>query len=233
MNPVSEKSNVALLVCFAVREEAAFALPLPVLKGGRETIITGMGRRNASTRFGTALAQLSPDRVITCGFAGALDPKLKIGDVLFDEDFDTGFGDTLRTLGAVSARFYCSTRVAVTSAEKAALRRTTGADAVEMESSVIRTLCRDRGIPSATLRVISDTAHEDLPLDFNALMTSDQRISMLKLAASLLKSPRTVPRLLELQRNTRVAARRLADVLHGLMRVVERGGGVAPAGVAT
>jgi hypothetical protein len=40
----------------------------------------------------------------------------------------------------------------------------------------------------------------------------------------MLKSPRTLPRLLELQRNTRFAARRLADVLHGLMKVIGRGG---------
>ena len=217
MSEVSEKQHVALVVCFAVREEAAPGLPLPELSGGRETLITGMGRRNTSTRFGDALARLSPDRVITCGFAGALNPAFKVGDVLFDEDFDAGFGDALRALGAVPAVFYCSTRVAVTSAEKAALRRTTGADAVEMESSVIRTLCRERGIPSATLRVISDAAQEDLPLDFNALMTSEQRVSMLKLTGALLRSPASVPRLLVLQRNTRFAARRLARVLHGLV----------------
>src|SRR4029079_5933611 len=184
-------------------------LPFAVCKCGCDIVITGMGRRNASTRFAETLERVNPDRVLTCGFAGALNPQLKIGDVLFEEDFDAGFGDALRSLGALSGGFYCSTRVAVTTAEKSNLRRTTGADAVEMESSVIRTLCRDRGIPSATLRVISDTANEDLPLDFNALMTSNQRISLLKLAVLMLKSPRTLPRLLELQRNTRFAARRL------------------------
>ena len=218
MNEVLEKRHLALLVCFAVREEATPGLPLPPVHGGREALITGMGRRNASTRFLQALNRLSPDRVITCGFAGALNRDFEIGDVLFDEDFDTGFGETLRGLGAMPAKFHCSTRVAVTIAEKAELRRTTDADAVEMESSVIRTLCRERQIPSATLRVISDTAHEDLPLDFNALMTSEQRVSMLKLTGALLRSPGSVRHLLVLQRNTRFAARRLAHVLHGLLR---------------
>ena len=93
-----------------------------------------------------------------------------------------------------------------------------------MESSVIRTVCREHGLPSATLRAISDAADEDLPLDFNALLTSDQRISLTKLAGALLRSPRTVPELLALQRNTRLAARRLGEVLHGLARTLRSGG---------
>jgi hypothetical protein len=208
---------ISFLICFAVREEAAFAWPMPV-KGENERLITGMGRRNASTRFQNALRQFSPERVITCGFAGALNPEFKVGDVLFDEDYDMGMGKALLSAGAIPAKFYCSVRVAVTAVEKAELWRTTGADAVEMESSVIRSLCRDRGIPSATVRVISDAANEDLPLDFNALMTSDQKLSIPKLMGTLLRSPRSIPRLMDLQRNTRAAARRLAEVLHASLR---------------
>ena len=212
-----ERRPLAFLVCFAVREEAAFADRLPLAKGGCEILITGMGRRNASTRFREALGRFSPERVLTCGFAGALNPELKTGDLLFDEDFDAGLGKRLLQLGAIPAKFYCSARVAITAAEKADLWRDTGADAIEMESSVIRTLCREQRIPSVTLRVVSDAAHENLPLDFNALMTSDQRISVFKLAFALMKSPRAVPGLLELQRNTRLAARRLAVAVSSLV----------------
>jgi uridine phosphorylase len=177
-----------------------------------------MGRRNASTRFQEALGRWDPDRVLTCGFAGALNPEFKIGDVLFDEDYDAGMNKALLSSGTIPAKFYCSARVAVTAVEKAGLWRTTGADAVEMESAVIRTLCRERGIPSATIRVISDAAKDDLPLDFNALMTSEQKISIPKLMAKLATSPRSVPKLIQLQRNTRFAAQRLGEVLNGLLR---------------
>ena len=211
------RERLGFLVCFAVKEEAAFAWPLPVVKDGRDVLITGMGRRNTSEQFRQALDRLNPDRVLTCGFAGALNPALKIGDVLFDEDYDAGLAAKLEALGARRAKFHCSTRVAVTVAEKTELRRTTGADAVEMESAVIRTLCREQKISSATIRVISDTADEDLPLDFNALMTSGQKISFPKLALALIRSPQKVPRLMTLQSNTRLAARRLGDVLNGLL----------------
>jgi hypothetical protein len=218
------RERVGFLVCFAVKEEAVFACPLPMVKDGRDMLITGMGRRNTSEQFHKALERLSPERVLTCGFAGALNPALKIGDVLYDQDFDAGFAEKLDALGARPGTFYCSTRVAVTVSEKTELRRTTGADAVEMESSVIRTLCRERKISSATIRVISDTANEDLPLDFNVLMTSQQKISLPKLVFALLKSPQKVPRLMNLQSNTRLAARNLANVLNGLLAGFGGGG---------
>src|SRR6059058_2097153 len=125
-----EKPDIDFLICFAVREEAAFALPLPEIDGGAKPLITGMGRRNASTQIQKALTQFNPECVITCGFAGALDSRLKIGDVLFDEDFDAGLAPTLNALKAVNASFHCSTRVAVTAREKSELRHSTGADAV-------------------------------------------------------------------------------------------------------
>ena len=217
MNVEVTPEPISFLICFAVSEEAAFAGPM-LIKGENERLVTGMGRRNSSTRFQEALRRFSPERVITCGFAGALNPEFKVGDVLFDEDYDMGMGKALLSAGAKPAKFHCSVRVAVTAAEKAELWRTSGADAVEMESAVIRSLCRDRGIPSATVRVISDAANEDLPLDFNALMTSDQKLSIPKLMGTLLKSPRSIPKLMDLQRNTRAAARRLAEVLHTSLR---------------
>lgn len=218
------REQVGFLVCFAVKEEAAFEYPLPEVRGGRDMLITGMGRRNTSEQFHKALERLIPERVLTCGFAGALNPALKIGDVLYDQDFDAGFAEKLTALGARPGTFHCSTRVAVTVAEKAELRRTTGADAVEMESSVIRTLCRERKIPSATIRVISDTAGEDLPLDFNLLMTSQQKISLPKLVFALVRSPQKIPRLMHLQSDTRKAAKSLATVLHGLLAGFGGGG---------
>jgi adenosylhomocysteine nucleosidase len=88
---------------------------------------------------------------------------------------------------------------------------------------VIRKICREKNIPSATIRVISDTANQDLPLDFNALMTPEQTISFPKLALALIKSPGKIPKLLELQRNTRYGARQLARVLGDLLRSRNRG----------
>jgi hypothetical protein len=82
-----------------------------------------------------------------------------------------------------------------------------------MESQVICAVCREQNIPSATVRVILDTANEDLPLDFNQLMTADQKLSYGKLALALAKSPGKIGVLLRLQKEGEAAAGKLAVVL--------------------
>jgi adenosylhomocysteine nucleosidase len=222
----SSEIRPEVLICFAVKEEAAeFKKILPNLAslGNPEVLVTGMGKKKSERAILERIGQSSPNLVLTCGFAGALNPKLEIGDVLFDADPQDGLAEMLQAAGAESGKFYCAPHVATTAAEKTALRQSTGADAVEMESAVIREICRKKNIPSATIRVISDTANQDLPLDFNALMTPEQTISFPKLALALIKSPAKIPRLLELQRNTRYGARQLARVLGDLLRSRNRG----------
>jgi len=209
-----------VLVCFAVKEEAAaFKKLLPALAayGNPEILVTGMGQKNSDRAVSQRLSENPPALVLTCGFAGALNPELELCDMVFDADSDAGISALLQQSGATPAKFHCAPRVATTVAEKTALRQSTGADVVEMESGVIREICRQKKILSATIRVISDAAYDDLPLDFNALMTADDALSLPKLALALIKSPKKIPQLMQLQKNTRAAAEELAKVLKFLL----------------
>ncbi len=182
-------------------------------------LLTGMGRQNAETALKGALTTGRPELVITAGFAGALAPELASGTIVFGADGPNELQDRLRAAGALPVRFHCAERVVVTSEEKRALRAASGADAVEMESGYIEQLCQHQGVPSATVRIILDTAEEDLVLDFNQVMTPDRRIHAGKLALAVLKCPWRIPALLALQRQSARAARHLGQTLARVLGV--------------
>ena len=207
--------KTGVLICFAVKEEAAPFLKTAVSKRVH-VLITGMGEKNAARAFGKFLENFQPKMVLSCGFAGALDPALRVGLVIFSQDDDFPFYSQVMSSGAQPANFLCAKRVATSAGEKAELRLQTGRDAVEMESGVIRRICQERGISSATVRVISDAADEDLPLDFNRLMTAESELRFVKLLGTLLLKPWKIPALIALQKKTRSAAENLSRTLEAL-----------------
>src|ERR1017187_1484120 len=91
------------LICFALKEEAAPFRKIAAGKSGVAILLTGIGRQNAKKSVREFLAGgasiptsrsqdqarlartvAPPDLVLTCGFAGGLNPDLKIGDVVFE-----------------------------------------------------------------------------------------------------------------------------------------------------
>jgi adenosylhomocysteine nucleosidase len=205
--------SLVTFVCFAVKEEAQ---PFRKLTGSRpdlRVLLTGMGPRNAERAIRSALAAERPARVLTCGLAGGLKPDLTAGTVLFSTDTDPYLQSVLVAADARPGRFHSLDRVASTAAEKRRLWESTGADAVEMESQVICAVCSEHQVPCATVRVILDTADEDLPLDFNLLRTPDWQLDGRKLTLLLLRSPSKMGALLRLRKQTRTAAEKLAEVL--------------------
>jgi adenosylhomocysteine nucleosidase len=208
----NEKEEVETLVCFALNEEA-----IPFRKMAEQIpdvsiLITGIGRQNAETSLRKFLEKNLPKLVLTCGFAGGLDPELESGDVVFM----TGYPALEERLAEADARlvnFFTAPRIATTVAEKKKLREETGADVVEMESGAILAVCRESRIPCAMVRAISDAADEDLPLDFNQLSKPDLSLDYGKLFWAIAKSPGKIGALMALQKKTNYAAARLAEVL--------------------
>ena len=201
------------LVCFAVKEEAVPFRERAASLSQVEILLTGIGPRNAEKAIREALAARKPKLVLSCGFAGGLRPGLESGTVVFSAEPDTGLEAVLLSAGAHRGTFHCVAKVATSAEQKRELWKTTGADAVEMESQIICAVCRNQSVPTAIVRVILDTADEDLPLDFNQLMNARQEMSYGKLALALVKSPGKVEPLRRLQRQSKAAAEKLAQVL--------------------
>jgi adenosylhomocysteine nucleosidase len=204
------------LICFALKEEASPFRKIAAGKSGVSILLTGIGRQNAEKSVHKFLGANSPALVLTCGFAGGLNPELKLGDVVFETP-DESLRAKFLASGTKPAKFFCADRIATTVAEKKKLRDETGADAVEMESAAIHAVCRERGIPCSTIRVISDTANEDLPLDFNALSKPDKNLDFRKLFLAIAKSPGKIPALMQLQKKTKFVAEQLAGVLENII----------------
>ena len=108
---------------------------------------TGVGRAAAEKTVRALLAAHRPQKLIAAGFAGALDPRLRVGDI-------------------IEAGLVTRDVAAETPEAKAQLASETGARAVDMETSAIAAVCAENGVPLQIVRAISDTAHAPLPLPF-------------------------------------------------------------------
>ena len=205
-----------MLVCFALEAEAEAFRSIVANRRAVVILITGIGRINAEKALRATLKTFPPQRVLTCGFAGGLNPALARGEVIYETENDA-LRARLQAVGATPAKFFCAARIATTVAEKRELRRTTGADAVEMESAAIQEICRAHALPCATVRVISDPDDEDLPLDFNQLAKADLNLHYGKLVWAIAQSPTKIPALLRLRKHCQGAANRLAETLTKLI----------------
>jgi adenosylhomocysteine nucleosidase len=181
------------VVVFAIAREAApFARSV---RPGVRVVVSGMG----AVRAAAAIEALGPEvgRVTCAGFGGALDPALRIGDIVAADRPNAA----ILTVPAIVAP----------PADKLQLFRTTGARIADMESAGAFAACRRR-IPCTAVRAVSDTADEALPPDLAALLDGGN-VSAWAAAKLLFRRPSALRDFRRLARNTTIAARALARYL--------------------
>ena len=145
--------------------------------------------------------------VISIGIAGGLAPGVQAGQwVVADAvlvDGEPVSTDPMWT-GRLAARLPEAARglllgvdaMVVEATQKAALHRTTGALAVDMESHIVARVAGRHRLPFAAARVISDAAHRTLPPAARVGMKSDGRMDLPAVLRSLLADPRQLPALI-------------------------------------
>jgi adenosylhomocysteine nucleosidase len=174
-----------------------------------------------------ALAEHRPSVVVSCGFAGGLDPALSPGDLVLATAVRCAGGDalaapeSLRKVAAAALQgsprcaqgeLVCSTTVAASAGEKRALRGT-GALAVDMESYPVAQAAREAGVPWLALRAIVDPVDSTLPA-----FTREARRSYLWPALRYgLSGPRAAAGLFRLARDARRAGSALQAALRRLV----------------
>jgi adenosylhomocysteine nucleosidase len=143
---------------------------LPVIAGtlaGRSVVIvhSGMGMASATATLGSFLEGQSPSLWIAAGFGGGLSADLEVGDIVTVRNFsDPALLEAIEALPTRRGTLITTKSVIETAVQKQDLARHTGAIVVDMETAAIQRLCCPRGIPMLSVRAISDTASQDLPI---------------------------------------------------------------------
>jgi adenosylhomocysteine nucleosidase len=149
------------------------------------------------------------DGIISTGLCGALDPALRVGDIVV-----AGDGRLKSPARFVRGAMHTAERVIGTAQEKRALGQETGALAVDMEASAVEAEAAERKVPFLSIRAVSDTAGDSLPLDFNRYRNARGDFSRSRIALVAVAHPFTVlPQLMEFDRNCRRAGDALGDFL--------------------
>jgi adenosylhomocysteine nucleosidase len=205
---------VTALICAATKWEAA---PLEAKLGARHRVLrTGMGRKSAESAL--RAAPLDIDLAISAGFAGALQPAMRSGDLVIDiqgadADAVTAARETAQALNIPFhfGRVVCTESVVDKADQKEELGRSKRACAVDMESDAIREWAAGKGVPSLVARVVLDECGEDIP---PGMPEGEDPASLAKYALGNLA---WLPKLASLGLRQRRAANRLADFLDAFL----------------
>ncbi len=175
----------------------------------------GIGVEAARRAAEAVIALYSPILLQSAGFAGALDPGLRVGD-LFMPAFviDARDGSRIESEGAPGSgkgKTSLVTFAAVAAAQqKANLAQAYGAQAVDMEAAGVAAAARTHGIEFAAMKVISDELNFEMPQTAR-FIDSSGRFKTANFAAFVALRPWLWRRTATLASNSRKAARVLAE----------------------
>ncbi len=170
-----------------------------------QRLVTGPGASSAAASLDAAIAVHQPQLILACGFAGALDPKLRVGEVIEPEEVID------HPVQGTGLRLLSVSQVVTTVQEKARLFSLCGAAAVDLESYALLQTARRRNIALRVVRAISDDAATSIPPE--ALRWVDERgfDRALVAARDIMAKPSLLPAANLLGRNAKVAGQALAQ----------------------
>lgn len=208
------------------RRVAQISAGVTELKSGMLLSVAGMGP--AAAAAGThALIAAGAHAILGWGFAGGLDPQLKCGAVLLPAEILNTVGARIAVSEAwrgalqsalaprhrhLSSALLTSPTAIATAAEKARLFATSRAAAVDMESFITAQIAQQHALPFVCLRVIIDTAEDELPAAIRQAADQYGELRLGRLLLTLARTPRQLGAVARLGRRFRTADRVLASL---------------------
>jgi len=129
---------------------------------GAVVVCGGIGGEAARRATAAIISLYSPEAVWSVGFAGALDPALKVGDCIQPAYVIDG-GDSSSTDTPEGKGTLVTYNAIASAQQKANLRRAYSADAVDMEAAAVARGAQVQGIGFAAYKVISDGVDFEFP----------------------------------------------------------------------
>lgn len=197
---------------------------------GTEVVLvrSGMGERNAAEATEALIAFAKPDIIISFGFCGAVLPGIRVGEVVmgcaslrFDAgDFSSPF--PLYLPSAIdpewkSGAIITSTEIIDKLAMASSLPPGTDNPVLDMETFTVAQVAARHEIPLQALRCISDAADEELGFTIDEFCGRDLNIRLWRVLWTVARKPWIIPQLVRLARNSRLAGKRLAEAVLGLL----------------
>ncbi len=195
-----------IAVTFALRAESTqLATQLHEKKiDDRQVMIwhTGVGQKHCLLRMNEFLKSEHPDYLISSGFAGGVHADLQVGDLILAENFSdlqlrVKAEQMLTGYKVKTVKIFTSSTIIDSIADRNEIARANSAQAVDMETAVIADVCATHGVRMLSLRVITDSLQDPLPVPPAVLFKVDrQRTDFATLLRYLLRHPGATPRLL-------------------------------------
>ena len=201
---------------------------------------SGMGPAHAGAATRALIGAASPALIMNFGFAGAVLPGLRVGELVLAERvyrlengefFEAPRPDAaLNRLIAVACRdaglalrqgsFITARGIMSKGGLATSLAGALSLPVLEMETAAVLGAAGDAGIPAVALRGISDAAEEELGFSIEELCDSELNLSPWRLFTLLARRPSLVPQLVRLAVNSRTAGNTLAQGVELSLRAV-------------
>ncbi len=200
-------------------------------------LITGVGAQAAARAMDLMMRMADKEQhfdvVVSGGLAGAVCETLHVGDIIAPQQLiaELQFSDVaserlvvdgeLRQAalqqGAKAANcLYTTDQILVKARQKKACA--SRAQSVDMESFEIVKQAEAWGARSVVIRSISDSAGEDLPINFNLTLSNKREVSTAKVLLQLLKNPLALLALIRFGKQSRRAGELLAAFLENYLQ---------------
>lgn len=173
----------------------------------------GIGADAARRAAEAVIALYHPTQLHSVGFAGALNPELRVGDLIVASVIIDARDGSRACVPGIDSQDSLVTYMSVAGVQqKRNLAQAFGAEAVDMEAAAVAAAAAAHGIPFAATKVISDESNFEIP-EMDRFIDSHGHFRTVNFAVFIALRPWLWRRVATLAGNSRKATRALGEHL--------------------